>query len=400
MEDSETKESLRWTEMTRRTQTTEDVINPCLTVSDVTQNKLKETDEMDLDTVKHNSESRSSLERSQNNIKSHSLSLDQGTFSGLVPSGPSPFLLASLQSLIEDNDHMLLPHSLHQIAEAYFLEKDYQWAVEFLQLEKLYHERLLSNLASIQEQWESQCRVGVQTKSISPLNANGMDREREHMESLSHFCRTHQRPNLPAEKKMLQNSPPHVTEHRGSKQEQALVNSSGRENWVEAKQVPEEDCEEEDEEDLEADECWNEDLQEEVEIGSQGPVDELAKLIQVEEMFPSDGLVSILKKRVCVRGAESLNSAPDKDLTMRKVRFREPDDAFDQDESARKSCLVLLLLCLITVVISISGTALYCLIGGAYSNVCVDFSHNVHFYFGTIQRGLDALTQWLSSGAS
>ncbi|XP_051510978.1 consortin-like [Myxocyprinus asiaticus] len=373
MEDPETKESVRWTEMSRRTQTTEDIINPCLTVSDVTQNKLKETDEMDLDTVKHISESRSSQDRSQNNIISHSHPLDQGTFSGLVPSGPSPFLLASLQSLIEDDDHMLLPHSLHQIAEAYFLEKDYQWAVEFLQLEKLYHERLLSNLASIQEQWESQ------TKSNSALNTNGMDREREHMESLSHICRTHQRPNLPAEKKMLQKRPPHVTEHRGSKQERALVNSTGRENrvddsssWLEAEQVPEEDCEEneeEDEEGLEEDECWNEDLQEEVEIGCQGPVDELAKLIQVEEMFPSDGLVSILKKRVCVRGAESLNSAPDKDLTKRKVRFREPDDAFDQDESTRNSCLILLLLCLVTVVISMGGTALYCLIGEAYSNV-------------------------------
>lgn len=33
------------------------------------------------------------------------------------------------------------------------------WAVEFLSLEKLYHERLLSNLASIQEQWGKHCRI-------------------------------------------------------------------------------------------------------------------------------------------------------------------------------------------------------------------------------------------------
>ncbi|XP_051501178.1 consortin-like [Myxocyprinus asiaticus] len=401
MEEPETKESVKWTEMSSITETTEDIINPCLTFSDVNQNKMKETDDMELDATKHNSENRSSQERSQNNIKSHSHSLDQDTCSGLLPPGPSPFLLASLQSLVEDNDHMLLPHSLHQIAEAYFLEEDYQWAVEFLQLEKLYHERLLSNLASIQEQWESQWKDGVQMKSNSPLNANGTDREREHMESLSHICRTHQRSNLPEEKNMLQYSPTHVMEHRGSKQAQALMNSTVKENWVddssswlEVELEPEEDCEvNEEEEGLEEDECWNEDLQEEAEIGGQGPVDELAKLIQVEEMFPSDGLVSILKKRVCIRGAENLNPAPDKDSTKRKVRFREPDDAFDQDESTRNSCLILLLLCLVTIVISISGTALYCLIGEAYSNVCVNFSHNMDFYFGPVRRGVDALTQ-------
>ncbi|XP_051952094.1 consortin-like isoform X2 [Xyrauchen texanus] len=383
--------------MSSITETTEVIINPCLTFPDVNQKKMKETDDMELDAVNHNSENRSSQERPQNNIKSHCHSLDQDTRSGLEPPGPSPFLLASLQSLVEDNDHMLLPHSLHQIAEAYFLEEDYQWAVEFLQLEKLYHERLLSNLASIQEQWESQWKDGVQTKSNSSLHANGMDREREHMESLIHICRTHQRSNHPEVKNMLQNSPTHVTEHRGSKHAQALVNSTVKENWVddssswlEAEMEPDEDGEvneEEEEEEkevegLEEDECWNEDLQEEAEISCKGPVDELAKLIQI---FPSDGLVSILKKRVCIRGAKNLNPAPDKDSTKRKVRFREPNDTFDQDESTRNSCLILLLLCLVTIVISISGTALYCLIGEANSNVCVDFSHNMDFYFGPVR---------------
>ena len=38
-----------------------------------------------------------------------------------------------------------------------------QWAIQFLQLEKLYHERLLSNLAALQENW------GIACISFSPL---------------------------------------------------------------------------------------------------------------------------------------------------------------------------------------------------------------------------------------
>ncbi|KAK9956666.1 hypothetical protein ABG768_014385 [Culter alburnus] len=420
MGESETRKSVRWKEVSTITQTTEDIITSYLTTSDENQNKLQEAEVMDLEAVKHDSENRNPEEGSPTNIKSHSCSLDHGRLSGIVPPGPSPSLLASLQSLVEENDHMLLPHSLHQIAESYFLEEDYQWAVEFLHLEKLYHERLLSNLASIQEKWESQRKISIQTESNSPLNANGTDREREHMEVLSHICRTHQRPNLSLEKNMddikLQNSPTHVTEHRRSKQVQASVNSTERENraddcsWLEAEQEPEENCElnededeeeeeeEEEEEGLEEDECWNEELQDDADFDGQVPVDELDNLIQVKEMFPSNGLVSILKKRVCVMETE--NATPQKDSTKRKVRFREPDDAFDQDQSAGNSCLVLLLLCLATVVISMGGTALYCLVGEAYSNVCVDFSQNVEFYFGPVRRGVDAFTQWLSSGAS
>lgn len=70
------------------------------------------------------------------------------------------------------------------------------------------------------------------------------------------------------------------------------------------------------------------------------------------------------------------------------------------DESARNSCLILLVLCLVTVVISMAGTALYCLVGEANSNVCADFSQNMDFYFGPVRRGVDALARWLSSDAS
>lgn len=46
------------------------------------------------------------------------------------------------------------------------------------------------------------------------------------------------------------------------------------------------------------------------------------------QMFPSNGLASILKKRVCGQGTESLNSQ--KNSKRFRVRFREPDDAFEQ----------------------------------------------------------------------
>lgn len=41
-----------------------------------------------------------------------------------------------------------------------------QWAIQFLQLEKLYHERLLSNLATLQENW------GTARTRFSPLYMN------------------------------------------------------------------------------------------------------------------------------------------------------------------------------------------------------------------------------------
>ncbi|KAI3363623.1 hypothetical protein L3Q82_001260 [Scortum barcoo] len=47
-----------------------------------------------------------------------------GSLSRDGPPGPSPELLASLQSLRENSDYTLLPHSLHQIAEAYSLKGD------------------------------------------------------------------------------------------------------------------------------------------------------------------------------------------------------------------------------------------------------------------------------------
>uniref|UniRef100_A0A8B9GPD8 Consortin C-terminal domain-containing protein n=1 Tax=Astyanax mexicanus TaxID=7994 RepID=A0A8B9GPD8_ASTMX len=69
------------------------------------------------------------------------------------------------------------------------------------------------------------------------------------------------------------------------------------------------------------------------------------------------------------------------------------------DEVGGDSWLLLLLLCLATVVISVGGTALYCTFGDAQSSVCTDFSHNMDFYVGQVQRGVDELRLWLNHGS-
>ncbi|XP_076156522.1 consortin isoform X1 [Alosa pseudoharengus] len=126
-------------------------------------------------------------------------------------------------------------------------------------------------------------------------------------------------------------------------------------------------------------------------------LDDMAKRIKVEEMSPASGLVSILKRRASLEGACAAQPVPKpKALTKRKVRFREPDDGFDQDEVSGDSWLLLLLLCLATVVISVGGTALYCTVGDAQSTICTDFSHNMDFYVGQVQRGVTELKHWFS----
>ncbi|KAJ8410295.1 hypothetical protein AAFF_G00202760 [Aldrovandia affinis] len=115
------------------------------------------------------------------------------------PPGPSPSLLASLQELGEHRDHTLLPQSLHQIAEAYFLDGDYEWAVHFIHLERLYHERLLSNLAALQDQWESRWKASSQQEASSPGRTHA-DREEGNLDALRLVCRTHHRFSLSVEK--------------------------------------------------------------------------------------------------------------------------------------------------------------------------------------------------------
>ncbi|KAF0043345.1 hypothetical protein F2P81_004682 [Scophthalmus maximus] len=131
-------------------------------------------------------------------------------------------------------------------------------------------------------------------------------------------------------------------------------------------------------------------------------LDDMAKLITVEEMSPASGLVSILKKRsVCLDNVSVSSSSepqPDKPTAKRRVRFKVHDDD-EQEVGGGDSCLLLFLLCLVTVVISVGGTALYCALGDAQSSVCQDFSRNADFYVGQIQQGIAHIQHLFTIGS-
>ncbi|KAI5101945.1 dimethyladenosine transferase 2, mitochondrial precursor [Silurus meridionalis] len=140
------------------------------------------------------------------------------------------------------------------------------------------------------------------------------------------------------------------------------------------------------------------DFEEDLQRPEDALLDDLAKRIQVEEITPASGLVSILKRRVCDEGEDKTST--NKPLTKRRVRFHVPDEGLENDEVGGDSWLLLLLLCLVTVVISVGGTALYCAFGDAQSSVCTDFSHNIDFYLGKVQRSVDDITHFFSSSSS
>nr|XP_029544273.1 consortin-like [Oncorhynchus nerka] len=130
-------------------------------------------------------------------------------------------------------------------------------------------------------------------------------------------------------------------------------------------------------------------------------LDEVSSCVRRQRMTPAPSLVSILKRRrsVCVENVcVAPSSAPHKHPAKRRVRFKVPDDGFDQDQVGGDSCLLLFLLCLVTVVISLGGTALYCALGNTHSTVCTDFSRNADFYLAQLHRGMDQLRHWLTPG--
>ncbi|XP_049319438.1 consortin [Astyanax mexicanus] len=445
-----------------------------------------------------------------------------------VSPGLGQSLGACLCVLQERGDDAMLPLTLHQIAEALVLEGDYQRAICFLQLEKLYHERVLSNIATLQEHWESRWRLIGQYQSSSVCSS---DLDAEHLERLRHICRTHRQPTRSSDRcelvaKVQRNS---VFSESGGEKKSESERPCSSEELMEEQKIPGDDsgesCSspvgqqgetetlssdsslshsssssslsatpsltvrdgppagggaEEDTlthspaeelpgtqrpdgpgvemegggasldtgQDLEPErgepeeqkgvgdqEKEQEEVEEAVEAlelegggGQQEPLDlevpelrveeepeeeeghgvetleridtldDLAKRIQVEEIAPAAGLVSILKRRVSQEGTAG-SSTPVPKPSKRKVRFRVPDDGLDHDEVGGDSWLLLLLLCLATVVISVGGTALYCTFGDAQSSVCTDFSHNMDFYVGQVQRGVDELRLWLNHGS-
>ncbi|KAK5617970.1 hypothetical protein CRENBAI_024164 [Crenichthys baileyi] len=337
---------------------------------------------------------------------------------------PSPELLAALQSLGENDDYTLLPHSLHQIAETYSLKQDYQWAIQFLQLEKLYYERLLSNLAALQDTWESELNEKKDTECWMPPDTDSTNQK--HIEKLSHICRTHHRPSLNLDQgnlnaalkdtqmrmKILQSGHDKAnmleTTHGAEEKEKSMISQSEfsslqREEEDKSQEEGEEAFEEEQEVEAEEQAVHGEDTPEEEEVKVEWPAGvaqasdkDLDKLSNTEGSSSPDGLVSILKRRrASLDGLPPLSDSADKQNSKRKVRFSEPEEGIEQDEVGGDSCLILLLLCLVTVVISIGGTTLYCTLVDTYSNICTDFTQNVDFYVTNVRGFLEGLGQWL-----
>lgn len=330
--------------------------------------------------------------------------------------GPGPELLASLQSLEENSDYTVLPHSLHQIAEAYSLQEEYKWAIQFLELEKLYHEQVLSNLAALQENWESQWKEKRNAESALPAEADGLSQN--HMDTLSHICMTHLRPSSSSNPK--QKSLASILEVIQSKNDtlqfchdevarlkSQLIDAKGKSKFPRLGPQDrdcgdEEEAYEEGQEVEEEEQCEGTPEEEEVKVEwptgvAQASEKDLAKLSNKQGNSSPDGLVSILKRRrASLDGLPPPSSSTEtKQNSKRKVRFSEPEDGTEHEEVGGDSCLILLLLCLVTVVISLGGTALYCTLVDTYSNICIDFTHNVDFYLSYVRRFFEELGHWL-----
>ncbi|XP_058255295.1 consortin isoform X3 [Hemibagrus wyckioides] len=374
-----------------------------------------------------------------------------GVFS---PRDLSHCISESLSVLEERGDDAALPLRLHQIAECLVQDEDYERAMHFLQLERLYHERVLSNIANLQEAWVSRWRCSRSVGNSLPH----CDLNSEHLDKLKHICMTHRQPSWSSntcdlvhrisvngescvEKNITSESPcsdksgmlkqddvspregdpdclaqqrqptnlcdsasspptssPQTTptlvmtesltaniREKVEKQSEREEKSEGEEEQemertpqevgkkaepggigkeaepgggrveveperggIEAEPVESDPKKEEminegvekvshtelDKGAEEQEEEVNEtvealELEEELQRPEDAMLDLLAKRIQVEEITPASGLVSILKRRVCDGGDDI--SSTNKPPTKRRVRFHVPEDGLDQD---------------------------------------------------------------------
>ncbi|NWH88260.1 CNST protein, partial [Aegithalos caudatus] len=123
-------------------------------------------------------------------------------------------------------------------------------------------------------------------------------------------------------------------------------------------------------------------------------LDELTRRIEITEITPVEGLVSILKKRDD-RDGKAIPQVQQRQ-TKRRVRFQEMEDTLDQEEVSGGSCILLILLCIATVFLSIGGTALYCTFGDMESPVCTEFADNMDFYYTQILQRVEELKHWIA----
>uniref|UniRef100_A0A3Q3J9H6 Uncharacterized protein n=1 Tax=Monopterus albus TaxID=43700 RepID=A0A3Q3J9H6_MONAL len=304
---------------------------------------------------------------------------------------PAP--LESLEQLAQKGDDTHFPQYLHQVTYlSYFFhmsDTTNQWALWCIQLERLYHQRLLDNLNTLQEQWgntrltdkehsdrgggeaegEVEYTITVIGNGQHPSIAGGMDQSK------------------PAEQQGGDLGPAQEKEAKREEEEK------GVEKAAEALEMKDEGEEEEEQKQKDRYLCPNVLMS----------LCFLLVYLLSSQMSPASGLVSILKKRSVCEDNTSLFAGslprPDKPTAKRRVRFRVPDDSYENDVGGGDSCLLLFLLCLVTVVISVGGTALYCALGDSQSSVCQDFSRNADFYVGELQRRIAQIQHWFTPGS-
>ncbi|XP_060099814.1 consortin [Heteronotia binoei] len=102
-------------------------------------------------------------------------------------------LFSLLREEFEQMDSRVLPLCLHQIAETYFQDGEYEKAIKFIQLEQLYHEQLLANLSSIQQQWEKIWKAAVSSE-VPGLKNSAKGLNNEELDKLVELCTSHREP--------------------------------------------------------------------------------------------------------------------------------------------------------------------------------------------------------------
>ncbi|XP_061480626.1 consortin isoform X2 [Rhineura floridana] len=113
------------------------------------------------------------------------------------------FLLGSFKSITTYGDPMnqrppiasVMNHPVQILLGLYFplvFHSD-EKAMKFIQLERLYHEQLLANLSSIQQQWEKKWKATA-SNEVSVLKGSAKDLNNEELDKLAELCTSHQEP--------------------------------------------------------------------------------------------------------------------------------------------------------------------------------------------------------------
>uniref|UniRef100_A0A4W3JU42 Uncharacterized protein n=1 Tax=Callorhinchus milii TaxID=7868 RepID=A0A4W3JU42_CALMI len=261
----------------------------------------------------------------------------------------------------------------------YLVEK----AIQFIQLEKLYHQTLLANLSAIQDHW------GMTTEAAQ----SGIAVEKG-CKIASTLCTAESSLEVQRE----------TARAKGRVHPDNKAECLDSENTVTDKSCFQPDATAPCEDMLTAAKpIKTEGFSDEAEVVTNttpffhaGEIENLhhdlksaAIVLICTQNTPPEGLVSILKKRSLNQEILRVHQKSSK----RRVRFQDPEDVLDQVSA--DSCLLLVLLCIITVFLSVGGTALYCTFGDLDSSVCRDFTAQMDFYYAQFQQSFEKAKHWL-----